>query len=123
MHNPRPGTTVHARWSPFLQYCQSVSRTVKPLILRCPHCGSARADELECLNPGRPDIIRCENPGCSMSFVFLLHECSACAEESVFTWKEKPSSAALAQLVCQHCAEPVNEAANEAEGEDPTQRI
>jgi hypothetical protein len=87
---------------------------MKPLILTCPHCGSTRADELECLSPGGPDAIRCDSPNCLRSFVFLIHECSACAEDSVFTWKELPTPAALAQLVCQHCAEPLREAESQA---------
>ena len=99
-----------------------LAKMMTPLTLRCPHCGSTRSDDLECLSAGGPDLMRCENPACFMSFAFLVHECSTCAGDSVYTWKEMPTKAALAQLVCQHCAEPVREAASEAKSEDPTQR-
>lgn len=93
------------------------------LTLSCPFCGTKRTDDWECLAPERPDFLRCENQSCLMSFVFLVHECSTCAEESVFTWKEMPKPAALATLVCQHCAEPLYENAGEPGNENPPQRI
>ena len=48
-----------------------------------------------------------------MSFAFLIHECSSCAGESIFTWNEMPNPPALAALLCHHCAEPINETAGE----------
>lgn len=93
------------------------------LTLTCPFCGTQHTDDLECLALGQPDFLRCENPSCSMSFVFLIHECPACAEESLFTWKEMPNAAALAALVCQHCAESLSDAPWQADSENPPQRI
>lgn len=93
------------------------------LILRCPFCGTQRTDDWECLAPERPEFLRCGNPVCSMSFVFLIHECSSCAEESAFTWKTMPKAVALAALVCQHCAEPLYEKPGQAGNANPPQRI
>ena len=91
------------------------------LTLRCPHCGTSHSDDWECLVAGRPEFLRCENSRCLMSFVYAIRECAACGNESVFTWDAMPGAARLAELVCQHCAEPFNEAAGEAEGANPTQ--
>lgn len=91
------------------------------LTLRCPFCGTHRSDDWECLTSERSDFLRCE--ACFMSFAFLIHECSWCAEESVFTWREMPQPAGLAKLVCQHCAEPLHEDPAQAENENPSQRI
>ncbi len=93
------------------------------LNLRCPFCGTTRSDDWECLPAGKLDFLRCENPRCLMSFCFLIHECAACAEESVFIWKEKPQRQVLASLVCQHCAEGLSDASDPAETESPPQRI
>ena len=93
------------------------------LKLRCPHCGTEHSDDWECLVPGPPDFLRCENALCLMSFVYALRECALCENESVFTWKGMPESAVFAGLVCQHCAEPFNASPREAEGSNPSQRI
>ena len=91
------------------------------LILRCPYCGNEHFDDWECLGPGEPEFLRCENAACSMSFVFLIRECSRCENESVFTWKEMPGTNALAGLLCQHCAEPLREATTETQDTNPSQ--
>ena len=93
--------------------------SVVNLILRCPFCGHQHPDDWEILGPGGPEFFRCENAACMMSFAFLIHECSSCVRDSVFTWKEMPSRPAVAALVCQHCAEPISEAAGETQGANP----
>ena len=91
------------------------------LILRCPFCENEHSDDWECLGPGGPEFLRCDNAACSMSFAFLIHECSSCENESVFTWKEMPDPQALAGLLCQHCAEPIREAPGETQAANPPQ--
>lgn len=93
------------------------------LILRCPFCGHQHPDDWESLGPGGPEVFRCENAACLMSFPFLIHECSSCAGESTYTWKEMPDPPALAALLCHHCAEPTRETPGETKGADPSQRI
>jgi hypothetical protein len=102
----------------FRQHGQRITGNVN-LILRCPFCGKQHSDDWECLDPRGPEFLRCENAACLMSFAFLIHECSSCASESVYTWKEKPDGAALARLLCQHCAEPVRETSRETQAADP----
>ena len=91
------------------------------LTLRCPHCGQQHQDDFECLGSGSSEFLRCENPTCLMSFAFLIHECATCGNESVFAWKEMPGPTALAELLCHHCAEPLNEAVGQKEDADPPQ--
>lgn len=93
------------------------------LTLRCPYCGTMHSDDWECLEPGRTEFLRCENPRCMMSFVFLIRECASCENESVFMWGTMPGNEVLATLLCQHCAEPLNQKADAGEGENPSQRI
>ena len=93
------------------------------LTLRCPHFGTKHSDDWECLAPAAPEFLRCENPRCLMSFVYAIRECAVCENESVFTWAAMPKTAVLAGLVCQHCAEPLNEPPREAEGANPSNRI
>ena len=95
--------------------------SVVNLILRCPFCGHQHPDDWESLGPAGPEFFRCENAACLMSFAFLIHECSSCACESVYTWKEMPARVAMAALLCQHCAEPISETAGETQGADPPQ--
>jgi hypothetical protein len=93
------------------------------LILSCPFCGSKRSDDWECLAAGHADFLSCDNRACSMSYAYLIQECLVCGNESVFTWKEMPGSTAKTALLCQHCAEPFSEAAQQAEGPEPRNRI
>jgi len=65
------------------------------LTLRCPFCGHEHADDFECLDSGRADTIRCENPSCNKRFAYLVRECLGCGGESVFTWGEMPTPEAL----------------------------
>ena len=93
------------------------------LTLVCPSCRHEHADEFECLDSERADTIRCENPDCNKEFAFLVRECLACGEESVFTWEGMPTAEALAALFCEHCGAGPSEASQEAEGESATQRV
>lgn len=93
------------------------------LTLLCPFCRHEHADEFECLDNGRADTIRCENQDCNKRFVYLVRECLACGEESVFTWGRMPAPEALAGLFCGDCGAPLNEVRQEAEGEDAAQRV
>jgi len=93
------------------------------LKLRCPFCRHELADDFECLDSARPDTILCENLKCNKPFAFLVRECLACGEESVFTWDGMPTPAVMAALFCEHCGAPLNEAPQEAEGESAAQRI
>lgn len=101
----------------------AVSKNSDTLTLRCPFCRHEHTDDFECLDTGRPDTLRCENSGCRERFWFLLRECLACGEESVFTWKTMPASNALAGLFCEHCGAPFDEAAREGQSEDAAQRV
>ena len=93
------------------------------LKLMCPFCRHEHADDFECLDSGHADTIRCANSKCNKHFAFLVRECLACGEESVFTWAGMPAPEALAALFCEHCGVSLNEARPEAEGEGAAQRI
>ena len=93
------------------------------LALTCPFCRYEHTDDFECLDDDRADTIRCENPDCNKRFAYLVRECLACGEESVFTWEGMPTAEALAALFCEHCGAGPNEASQEAEGENPTQPV
>lgn len=93
------------------------------VLVVCPYCRQEHADELECLDSGRLDTLRCQNPLCAKEFSFLIRECPACGEESVFTWTSMPAPTALAGLSCQHCGAPFDDAAREAENEDAARRF
>ena len=93
------------------------------LVLKCPYCGHEHTDDYECLDSGRPDLLRCESGGCREQFSFMIRECLECGEESVFTWKRMPAPELLALLSCNYCGAPFDEAASEGQGEKPGQRI
>ena len=93
------------------------------LTLFCPFCRHEHADDWECLDSGRADTMRCQNPDCNKRFVYLVRECLACGEESVFTWGEMPAPEALAALFCEHCGAPPDGIRQEAKSEGAAQRI
>lgn len=93
------------------------------LTLICPHCQHGHTDELECLDSGRLVAMRCESQHCNKLFVFLIRECLACGEESVFTWTRTPTSETGAMLSCQHCGAPLDDAARQSESQSPNQRL
>lgn len=93
------------------------------LILMCPFCRHENADEFECLDSGHVDVIRCENPDCKMHFAFLIRECYACSEESVFTWGKVPAPETVAALFCEHCGVELNDVPQKEKRETATQRI
>ena len=93
------------------------------LTLQCPYCGHEHSDEYECLESGRPDVLRCESKGCRQQFSFLIRECLECGEESVFTWKSKPASETLALLSCIQCGAPFDEPTPEGQSPNPAWRI
>ena len=93
------------------------------LTLICPFCQHGHIDDLECLDCGRPDELHCENEQCRKDFAFLVRECFACGEESVFTWTRTPTPETLAMLSCQHCGALFDEAARQSESQSPTQRL
>ena len=86
------------------------------LLLTCPFCLHEHTDEFECLDEGRVGTIRCENPHCNKRFAFLVRECLACGEESVFTWEGLPTVPALAAFFCEHCG--ANPSATSQDAED-----
>ena len=89
----------------------------------CPFCRQEHADDLECLDSGRIDTLRCQNPYCSKVFSFQIRECPACGRESVFTWMGAPAPTALAGLSCQDCGVPFDDAAVETKNQDAARRI
>lgn len=93
------------------------------LVLQCPFCGYGHSDEYECLDSGRPDVLRCESAECRQQFSFLVRECLECGEESVFVWKRMPANETLALLSCNRCGAPFDEAAREGQSPDPAQRL
>lgn len=93
------------------------------LTLICPFCQHGHTDDLECLDSGRLDALHCDNPRCSKDFVFLVRECLACGEESVFTWTRAPTPEGLALLNCQHCGALFHDAAHQGESQDASQRF
>lgn len=93
------------------------------LLLLCPFCRQEYADDLECLDCGRLDSLRCQNPFCAKRFSFLIRECPACGDESVFTWTDVPAPTVLAGLFCRDCGVPFNDAAIETQNQDAAQRI
>ena len=94
-----------------------------PLPLQCPFCEHEHADDYECLESGRPDILRCESVVCRQQFSFLIRECLECGEESVFTWKTMPAPETFALLSCNHCGAPFDEPASQGQSPDPAQRL
>jgi hypothetical protein len=93
------------------------------LILVCPFCRHEHTDDFECLDSGHVDMIRCENPDCKKHFAFLIRECYACGEESVFTWGKMPAPEAAAALSCEHCGDALGEVPQEAKDKTASQRI
>ena len=93
------------------------------LTLICPFCQHEHTDDWECLDSGRLDKLRCENEQCGKDFAFLVRECLACGEESVFTWTRSPAPEALALLWCQHCGAQLDDSTRQLKGEDAPQRI
>jgi len=93
------------------------------LLVLCPFCRQEHADDLECLDSGRVDTFRCHNPLCAKQFTFLIRECPACGDESVFTWTSTPAPTALAGLSCEHCGAPFHDAARETKDQDAARRI
>jgi len=93
------------------------------LTLFCPFCRHEHADDWECLDGGRADTMRCQNPDCNKRFVYLVRECLACGEESVFTWGQMPAPEALAALFCEHCGAAPDGIRQEAKSEGAAQRI
>lgn len=93
------------------------------LKLVCPFCQHEYTDDFECLDGGRVDTIYCENPDCSKRFAFLIRECYACSEESVFTWGKVPAPEAAAALFCEYCGVGFNEVPQEEKRQTATQRI
>lgn len=88
------------------------------LVVPCPFCQQEHTDDLECLDSGRVDTLRCQNLHCAKDFSFLVRECPACGEESVFTWTGTPAPTALVGLSCQHCGAPFDAAGRETENQD-----
>jgi transcription elongation factor Elf1 len=95
----------------------------KILTLQCPYCGHQHSDDYECLESGRPDVLRCESEDCRGQFSFLIRECLECGEESVFIWKSMPAPETLALLSCNQCGAPFDEPAPEGQSPNPAQRI
>ncbi len=93
------------------------------LKLMCPFCRHENADDFECLDDKRVDTVPCENPACNRRFAFLIRECYACSEESVFTWGKTPAPETAAALFCEHCGVGLNEVPQEAKRQTATQRI
>jgi hypothetical protein len=96
---------------------------LKVLKLICPFCRHEYADEYECLDSGHVDIVRCENTDCKKNFAFLIRECYACSEESVFTWGKAPAPETAAALFCEHCGVGFNDAPQKEKRETAAQRI
>jgi hypothetical protein len=93
------------------------------LTLVCSFCRHEHTDDFQCLDERHADTLRCENPDCNKRFAFLVRECLACGEESVFTWEGMPTAEELAALFCELCGAGPNEASQEAEGENPPQPV
>lgn len=93
------------------------------LTLICPFCHHGHTDALECLDSERLDSMLCENQSCGRRFAFLVRECLACGEESVFAWTKSPAAEAVAKLACQHCGAPFHDRAQQAEDEGAAHRI
>ncbi len=93
------------------------------LTLICPFCQHGHTDDLECLDSGRLDSMRCESARCNKDFCFLVRECLACGEESLFEWISTPAPEVLAVLDCQHCGAPFHDEARQGENENSAQRI
>lgn len=89
----------------------------------CPFCRQEHTDDLECLPSGQIDTVRCQNTRCAKHFSFLIRECLACGEDSVFTWTTMPAATVLAGLSCQHCGALFDETARETENPDAAQRF
>ena len=88
------------------------------ITLLCPFCALAYTDDLELLETGVIGSMRCENWVCEREFTYLIAECSACAEESVFVWT-KPPTEEPRNLWCTHCGASLEEPGREEGGQGP----
>lgn len=73
--------------------------------VKCPHCLASDEDPFEVLARGDIDWTMCVS--CGKKFYFLVVECQACEEESVFTWQAVPEPPWTRSLHCSHCGRPL----------------
>ncbi|GAB3759110.1 hypothetical protein GCM10028796_05800 [Ramlibacter monticola] len=71
------------------------------LSVSCPYCSGSKEDAFETMARDRVDWTNCDS--CKGKFFYLLACCDACVEESVFSWRERPSVPALEALWCNAC--------------------
>lgn len=93
------------------------------LTVSCPFCAAEHPDELECLESGRQHTMRCQNPACSRMFDFMIRECLACGEETVFTWKALPPEGITEALFCGSCGASFDEGHEDSEHEAAGWRV
>jgi hypothetical protein len=72
-----------------------------PLQVACPHCGHAEPDDYECLDGDCLQAIRCAH--CASTFHVAVMTCEACANETLYTWTQRPTSQQFAALGCDSC--------------------
>ena len=71
--------------------------------VHCPHCDAANEDPFEVMVRGDVDWMNCG--ACGSKFFFLIAECQACEEESVFAWQAAPPPEGTRLLRCSHCGQ------------------
>lgn len=71
----------------------------------CPYCHRSKDDPFEVMARGDIDWTHCS--WCTRRFLFLIAECKACEEESVFTWPEAPLPLEIRALRCRACDLPI----------------
>ena len=69
--------------------------------VNCPHCRFGNVDPFEVMTRGDLDWTLCAS--CGRKFYFLIADCAACEEESMFAWEEPPAPPWTSRLACSHC--------------------
>jgi hypothetical protein len=71
------------------------------LSVSCPYCFGSKEDAFETMSRDSLDWTHCDS--CKGKFFYFLASCETCVEESVFSWRERPSASGLQTLRCNNC--------------------
>jgi hypothetical protein len=73
--------------------------------VHCPHCQRGNDDPFEVMARGEIDWTHC--CWCKRLFFFMIAECKACEEESIFAWPGAPLPPEIKALRCRACDLPI----------------
>lgn len=72
-----------------------------PLVVVCPHCGHSEVDELEVVESGGLQEMRCV--ACGAEYHCVVMECQHCGAECFFSRGRETSRAVVDNLSCPAC--------------------